>query len=390
MLVSTNERPGAAPYLPRAVALGIAIALTYTTLPAQVGSTQVGHGPPNVRRAVATATMPQGISTVNQIDAHRTGQLFSVSDPTLNAYANPNTTGVTFRTSWADVEPEEGKLDFDKIDTVFANAEKHGKWVELILVPGFGTPSWAMRGVQSGTFAIPYGPGSGTPLPLPVPWDQSYLSRWFAFLKVVGDRYGSRPSFRKIAAAGPTSVSAEMALPDTKADIPQWRQLGYTSQKYIDAWRQTFSAYASTFPRQYFSLALHPALTIPNNQEKTSAREQIISLGLTYPGQFALQADGLNNTGAEEKFGYRVVREHSGQVATGFMMSTAATSKPQRMGTSSDPATDLQQSIGVGLTPNDQGRTINYLEIYEADIVNPSMQQALHAAQLQLSKGSTS
>jgi hypothetical protein len=142
--------------------------------------------------------IPYGLSTANPIDAHRTGKLFDTSNPTLNAYTNPNMSGVTFRTSWADVEPEDGKFDFSKIDTVFDSAEKYGKWVELILIPGFGTPGWAMQGVQSGTFTVSYGPGNGTRLPLPVPWDQTYLSRWFTFLKVIGDRYGGKPSFRKV------------------------------------------------------------------------------------------------------------------------------------------------------------------------------------------------
>jgi beta-galactosidase GanA len=82
---------------------------------------------------------------VNGIDAHRVGQLFDTSNPVLNAYSNPNTSGVTFRTSWADVESADGKFDFSTIDTVFANAEKNGKWVELILIPGFGTPGWALH-----------------------------------------------------------------------------------------------------------------------------------------------------------------------------------------------------------------------------------------------------
>jgi hypothetical protein len=337
-------------------------------------------------RSSMRANMPSGISAVNSIDAQRVGQPFDISNAALNAYANPNTSGITYRTSWADVEPKDGKFDFSKIDAVFANAEKNGKWVELILIPGFGTPGWAMQGVQSGTFAIPYGPGSGTPLPLPVPWDQTYLSRWFAFLKVIGDRYGGKSSFRKIAAAGPTSVSAEMALPDSRNDIVQWRKLGYTSQKYINAWRQTFSSYSSIFPHQYFSLALHPSLPIPDNSQRSFAREQIINLGLQYPSQFALQADGLNSNGADEKFGYRAVREHSGQVATGFMMTTAATLRPERMGSSSDPVNNLRLSIKTGLIPNDHGQVIKYLEIYEPDVVNPAMQSVLHEAQQQLPK----
>jgi hypothetical protein len=325
----------------------------------------------------ASANMPYGISVVNSIDASRIGKLFDTSNPTLNAYSNPNTSGVTFRTSWADIEPEEGQFDFSKIDTVFANAEKNGKWVELILIPGFGTPGWAMQGVQSGMFTIPYGPGSGMSLPLPVPWDQTYLSRWFAFLKVIGDRYAGKTAFRKIAAAGPTSVSAEMALPDSENDIVQWKKLGYTSQKYINAWKQTFSVYSSTFPHQYFSLALHPGLPIPDRRQKTYAREQIISLGLQYPRQFALQEDGLNGSRSNETYGYRVVRDHSGEVATGFMMSTSAILRSQRMGAEGNPPLALRKSINKGMRPNHAGQRVNYLEIYEPDVLANEMQPVL-------------
>ena len=244
---------------------------------------QLAHAQHNQQPASARTNKPHGISVVNSIDPNRVGRLFDTSNPTLNAYSNPNTSGLTFRTSWADVEPEDGKFDFSKIDTVFANAEKNGKWVELVLIPGFGTPGWAMRGAQSGMFAIPYGPGKGTLLPLPVPWDQTYLSRWFTFLKVISHRYGDKVSFRKIAAAGPTCVSAEMSLPDSPNDIVQWEKFGYTTQKYLNAWRQTFSAYSSIFPRQYFSLALHLALPVPDRRQKAYVRDQIVEPGTAIP-----------------------------------------------------------------------------------------------------------
>lgn len=47
---------------------------------------------------------------------------------------------------------------------------------------------------------------------------------------------------------------------------------------------------------------------------------------------------------------------------------------------------NLRRSIETGLVQNDRGQVINYLEIYEGDIVNPAMQQVLHAAQHQLLK----
>jgi hypothetical protein len=229
-------------------------------------------------------------------------------------------------------------------------------------------------------------PGSGAPLPFAVPWDQTYLSRWFNFLKVIADRYAGRNSFRKIAAAGPTSVSAEMSLPESRDDIAQWKRLEPYQVNALTAWKQTFSAYASTFPHQYFSLALHQSLPIPAGTQRAETREQVVSLGLQYPRQFALQADGLNSNAADEKYGYRSVREHSGRVATGLMMTTAATLRPERMGASSDPVENLRLSIKTGMVPNDQGQVVKYLEIYEPDIVNPSMQQVLREANQQLLK----
>ena len=322
-----------------------------------------------------------GISVVNRLGTYRTPggvKVFDTSNPTLNAYTNPNTSGVTFGISWADVEPEDGKFDFSKLDTVFANAEKNGKWVDLILIPGFGTPGWAMQGVQSGMFAIQYGTGTGTVLPLPVPWDQIYLSRWFTFLKVIADRYAGKTSFRMIGAAGPTSVSSEMSLPDSRNDIVQWEKLGYTPQKYINAWKQTFRAYSSTFPHQYFSLALHPALPIPDPRQKAYVREQITSLGLQYPSQFALESDGLNSSRSNETLG--LVKDHSGQVATGFMMSTAATLRSQRMGAEGNPPLALRKSIDKGMEPNSAGQHVNYLEIYEPDVLADEMQPVLRYA----------
>lgn len=322
-----------------------------------------------------SANVPYGISVMNAVDAERVGKLFDTSDPTLNAYTNPNTAGVTFRTSWADVEPEEGKFNFSKLDTVFSAAEKNGKWVGLILIPGFGTPGWAMKGVQSGTFAIQYGRGNGKSLPLPVPWDQTYLSRWFTFLKAIAGRYGDRASFRMIAAAGPTSVSSEMSLPDSPEEISQWKKFGYTSEKYVAAWKQTLSAYSATFPHKYFSLALHPALPIPDARQKASVRRQIINLGLQYPNQFALESDGLNSSRTDRTLG--LVRDHSGQVVTGFGMSTAATDKPQRMGGTNDPALALRRAIDVGMEPNSAGKHVNYLQVYEPDVLAKDMQSVL-------------
>lgn len=90
-------------------------------------------------------------------------------------------------------------------------------------------------------------------------------NRWFAFLQAVSARYQNRPSFIKIAADGPTSVTAEMSLPNEPADLCTWVNEGYTGDRLIGVWKQVFANYARIFPRQYFSLALYPPPPIDNN-----------------------------------------------------------------------------------------------------------------------------
>lgn len=160
----------------------------------------------------------------------------------------------------------------------------------------------------------------------------------------------------------------------------KWRSLGYTPAKYIDAWKQTFSAYSSIFPHRYFSLALHLGIAIPHRKQKAAVRKQLVSLGLQYPRQFALQADGLNASRTNETYGDRAVIAYSGRVVTGFMMSTAASQRSERMGAADEPSLALRRSIDKGMQPNNAGKRVSYLEIYEPDVLSEEMQPVLRYA----------
>ncbi len=153
----------------------------------------------------------------------------------LQAVNNPFVSGVAVQINWRDLEPVQGKPDWSRLDNVLAAAESSGKWVQLLIFPGFFSPAWALEGVETDLFPIQYGPGHGTVTKLPMPWDRVYLGRWFAFLKQLSERYGKSPAFRVMAAAGPTSVSAEMTLPVGPPAIAKWRNHGYTPRKYLEA-----------------------------------------------------------------------------------------------------------------------------------------------------------
>lgn len=315
------------------------------------------------------APPPAPVSGIIAVKEYK-GKSFSDS-----VYQNPNVSAVALRIGWNYLEPQPNQFSWDILDSLFEKAAASGKYVGLIITPGFDTPAWALSGVKTVSMSRKYGTGRGSVEPLPLPWDSTYLDRWYDFLSQVSNRYGSNSAFRFIAAAGPTSVSAEMSLPNTDSDIQEWISRGYTPTLYINAWAQTFAKYHLLFPKQYFSLALYPGLPIndQNRQDRAarrSTRQAVIEAGLAYPSQFALQTSGLNPAkgNANGEGGYEIVKSYSGRIVTGFQMSS-----------SHDSVKDLRQSADKGLAAN-----IKYLQIYEKDILNPSMQQVLRNVQAEL------
>ncbi len=54
----------------------------------------------------------------------------------------------------------------------------------------------------------------GKSVTLPLPWDTTYLKRWFTFVRALGQRYDANPAVVNVPATGPTSISEEMSLPN--------------------------------------------------------------------------------------------------------------------------------------------------------------------------------
>jgi hypothetical protein len=353
----------------RAIVLVVCVALQFP-IAAAAQPPQASYGP-----------VPSGLVVVIE-NAPASGPL------DISALSNPYISGVALQIHWSDIEPIEGKPDWTTLDSLFAAAKSSKKWVQLLLFPGFFSPAWALQGVQTDRFPIPYGPGTGTVETLPMPWDSAYLSRWFAFLKLLSDRYGSLPTFRMVAAVGPTSVSAEFTLPNSPADLKQWQSDGYTPSKYIAAWQKTFGVYADDFPNQFVSLSVGFGLSI-NDRGKVDPREHlrtkqaIVDQAMsTLGGRFALQLSDLHagptreasSSAAEDQY----VIGYNGRITTGFQMrSSAEGAASTAMGAAGNPPLALRRSIDLAMVPNGAGQHINYLEIYEPDVLASKTQSVL-------------
>ncbi len=299
------------------------------------------------------------------------------------AVANPSISGVALQIHWSDLEPTEGKPDWTKLDELFAAAASSKKWVQLLIFPGFFTPAWALDGVTSDTFPIQYGPGKGDIMTLPMPWDPVYLKRWFAFVKLLSDRYGTTPAFQMIGAAGPTSVSVETTLPQTPPDLKKWQADSYTPTKYIGAWQQALQTYATDFPNQYVSLSgLGSGLNLNDQGKRDSSehlqtRQQIIDAASSVlGGRFALQYSNLDAIPGSDEEPMTFLFSYIGRAVTGLQMRTSA-GNPGMGAPGDSPALILQKAIDKGLAPNSAVKRVTYLEIYERDVLDDGMQAVL-------------
>ena len=298
------------------------------------------------------------------------------------AVSNPFISGVAYQIGWDKIEPAEGQFDWSKLDALFAAAEQSKKWVHLLIFPGFHSPAWALQGLKTESFAVQYGPGHGDVESLPMPWDPVYLGRWFDFLQTVADRYGKSPAFDMIAADGPTSVSAEMTLPESPADLTIWRNDGYTPKKYIAAYRTVFEKFATIFPNQFVSLSLGDALRINDlgRLEFGSARRTrqiIIDQGIAILGRrFVLQNSDLH-AGPDQHPATAFVIGYSGKLTTGLEDALLRRKRQRRHGSRRRSSPGTAKINRSGPAPNDSGAHVNYLEIYEPDVIADEMQPVL-------------
>jgi hypothetical protein len=330
---------------------------------------------------------------------------------------DPSVSGLDLAIGWNVLEPDvKGSppgtptpIRWSVLDCLFSEGDQHGKFVVLTLIPGFHTPSWALASVPTQLFSFAYHEPPYPPKqPLPMPWNQVYLGRWFSFLQAVANRYDTNPEFRMVAADGPTSLSGEMTLPfgtgdpafkhlvlSTGAfhftvdgsDVAMWEALGYTPDLLEGAWAETFDEFTSIFHDKYVSLALIGGLPIgnrptstgpslvrpspPDPAQSTATPLTIIREGRTHRSQFVLQDNGLSATqwpevDADTSFNF--VQANCASVATGFQ-----TKLPGLDGSVQD---DIDKGVHAG---------VGFLELYVKDILDASASE-LATAKSQLTR----
>jgi hypothetical protein len=153
----------------------------------------------------------------------------------------------------------------------------------------------------------------------------------------------------------------------------------------VEAWEKVFEVYASAFPNQYVSLSTGSGINIDDRGKKDAragkpTKEALIDEAIRVLGRrFVLQNSNLDGNPAKERGPNNValVISYNGRLITGLQLRTSCLRNSGNMGAEGDPPLALKKSINRGMQPNASGRHINYLEIYEPDVLADVMQPVL-------------
>jgi hypothetical protein len=349
----------------------------------------------------------------------------------LKGIANNSVDGVAFQIDWKDIqtttttttvvkqisqlpgEPPvihfvtktvsvEGPTDWSRLNALFTAADNAGKWVQLLVFPGFWTPGWVLNdpAVQKGVFDVQYGQqdnGKMLPLPFPYATNTVYFDDWYAFLGQLRDRYENDLGFRMIAAAGPTSVSDEFTEPDqdstTVHDTQEWITDGFIPTNYNTAWQDVFSIYNADFPKQYVSLSVGQGLPTINadgsavsGSPADQAQEMAVNAANTrtaltgeasstlidFNNQFVYQCSSLTGNPAAQSAGVQSSQlsliDQNGTVDTGFQLGSSCETASSKQGAAGNPALAMALSIENGMDLNTNGQHVSYIEVHAEDV----------------------
>jgi hypothetical protein len=347
----------------------VAIAIVVAGLPVHTSPRQ--NTPPSVRR-------PRGIYAV-VAEARAAGE-----NVDLNALVNNSAvSGLAMRVFWSELQPAKDKYDFSQLDAAFAAAAAKHKTIQLILVPGFGTPSWvldeitmcetsetgsgsagggrrAARGETRGEtrrggtrggaaetttgaapancgkamFEVSEGRANGQQQPLPLPWNPTYKSYWKAFLTAVAARYGSNEAFVSIAVAGPTAESVEIILPRSGNQLERWAELlqgayhdaSYhrTDKAFVEEWDAAVTMYGEVFRNVTLVVTRGSGLLNFTKGQNDEAQAAIVNA-------FARHKVG-SNLKATQTSGMKACRETNGGIKGVKEMASDSAFSPRVLG----------------------------------------------------------
>lgn len=279
--------------------------------------------------------------------------------------------GVTLIMQWRNIEPRRGEYQWELIDTVLREAEKHGKIVNLGFFPGEKSPDYVLAEVKD--WFVPSsqtthgGEPGGKVIHAPLPWDEAYNRLWLDFIRVVSARYGKHPNIGFLQICGPAPTAMEMSLRLPKDRFQSLRDQGYTAKRYTEQWKKTIDAFAEIWPDKPLAITLGPVISDSGEQQTAETALAVADYMQQRLGQRAMiKVAFLNGTwwksqkeGDHAKPIIDSIRALSAKTWTGGEMFWSSRDKNEKVNGPLRVA--LQNGLDAGM---------KWLDIYQQDIAD--------------------
>lgn len=302
--------------------------------------------------------------------------------PTASILGNQYVKGISIRSSWKNIERQEGVFYWGSIDKLVNQAANAGKKISIAVSPGGQTPEWVYtKGARKFYFIDGniYSPTYGKELYCPMPWDTTYLNAWKNFIGALGNRYAANKAVSWVRITGPMNTTTMEWNLQSKEDWDKYigTEDEFSDEKLVASINIVTDWFAAAFFPKPISIAVAKT-KITDVYPYMTATTNVTNYGFSqYPDQFFIQVNGwkADVPAIDEGFPEQdLILQNVPYV--GAQMVWSATDDPNcRMNgevTPCDPFTSLDGAISAAIDYN-----LSFLEIYAEDIVNPDLQSIL-------------
>jgi hypothetical protein len=292
---------------------------------------------------------------------------------------NPLVAGVSLKWAWQSVEKSEGVYDWSYFDQQIPLVQNSRKKISLTVISGGKyTPSWVFgAGVKTFSFVDTnsYSPTYNQTVTIPVFWDPIFLQKKNDLIAKMGKHFSSNRDIVLVNVHCANATTDDWQVPSSKTDVQNWKAIGYTSDKLVNACKKIIDATMAAFPYQVVTMPVGRSANNLDPDPDYVARNVAAYAMAAYPGRFILQKNSLSTTTPDPSImpvlgAWQIIYDNQPAVA-GQMLWAVTNDSTCRMNgkvTPCDPATVLEEAVKIGAEYG-----MRYEEIYQKDIVNTAL-----------------
>jgi hypothetical protein len=244
--------------------------------------------------------------------------------------------GLSVLLPWRELEPQEGKYEWSKLDSLLDQVKAKDKTL-ILRVSTCGadqasesdTPDWVFA---AGAKSLAYKDEGGKEHKMPIFWDTTYLPRWEQFIQELGKRYDKNTALHSVGITGggvrgSTDVVPEFSSPLNKERYEETEKklttdFGMSQRQLVEHWKFVGDIFPKAFPTGRLNLDIDPPTA--NRPGQDSLDE--ISDYLVYRYGERIYLTRQNVSDARHGFDqYRVLLKFRPDTLTGYQVTPEIT-----------------------------------------------------------------